>query len=461
MGLSKLGQFIEELSGLTGSWIRQEAFGRIIWGQILLSAVVVIVVVLAVTLLRRILGRLAHREENESARILSHGIEGISWLKVTNQALIPPLTLFLWAWGVYAALLLLLTHVQAGSEPSFLRGVIDGARDVCEIAALFWFLCRGVRLVEVELARCAANTASKWDGVFVALWMKALRIVVPLVGAITSIHALDLPDGPARIFDMLLVPVMIGAIGLTLIQLVITFEKIRLAEFRLDAKDNLEARKVHTRLKLFKTIALWIIVPCTALALLMTFESMRALGTSILASAGVLGIVVGFAAQKSIAATVAGFQIAITQPIRLGNVVLPDGIAPQITVRAKQAEVEERGTLRRTAQRKPGAYRVPLVDGPIVVRVERHLMVVLVGREECAPREDCLDGEEGAGVRVGAQVTRVIGRSQGRARAHQPGTLAEDLVDLSRKTRPGQPKSDPRVKLAIACTGIEVRANQP
>ena len=56
--------------------------------------------------------------------------------------------------------------------------------------------------------------------------------------------------------------------------------------------------------------------------MLMTFESVRQLGTSILASAGIAGIVVGFAAQRSIATLLAGFQIAMTQPIRLDDVVI-------------------------------------------------------------------------------------------------------------------------------------------
>jgi len=59
--------------------------------------------------------------------------------------------------------------------------------------------------------------------------------------------------------------------------------------------------------------------------MLMVFESVRQLGTSILASAGVLGIIVGFAAQKSIATVLAGFQIAMTQPIRLDDVVIVEG----------------------------------------------------------------------------------------------------------------------------------------
>jgi small-conductance mechanosensitive channel len=56
--------------------------------------------------------------------------------------------------------------------------------------------------------------------------------------------------------------------------------------------------------------------------MLMVFESVRQFGASILASAGVAGIVVGLAAQRSIATLLAGFQIALTQPIRVDDVVI-------------------------------------------------------------------------------------------------------------------------------------------
>jgi small-conductance mechanosensitive channel len=57
-------------------------------------------------------------------------------------------------------------------------------------------------------------------------------------------------------------------------------------------------------------------------SILMTFEKVRQLGTTILASAGVVGIVVGMAAQRTIATFIAGIQIAITQPIRVDDVVI-------------------------------------------------------------------------------------------------------------------------------------------
>ena len=57
-------------------------------------------------------------------------------------------------------------------------------------------------------------------------------------------------------------------------------------------------------------------------ALLMQFQSVRSLGVSLLASAGVAGLVIGLAAQKSISTLLAGIQLSITQPVRIGDQVV-------------------------------------------------------------------------------------------------------------------------------------------
>jgi small-conductance mechanosensitive channel len=95
-----------------------------------------------------------------------------------------------------------------------------------------------------------------------------------------------------------------------------------LRQYRLDARDNLHARAVHTQVMVLKKVASTVIVIFTLASMLMVFDSVRQFGASILASAGIAGIIVGLAAQKSIATLLAGFQIALTQPIRVDDVVI-------------------------------------------------------------------------------------------------------------------------------------------
>ncbi len=89
--------------------------------------------------------------------------------------------------------------------------------------------------------------------------------------------------------------------------------------------DNLLARKNLTQLKVFQGIINTLIVIVAISISLLTFDKAKAIGVSLLTSAGILGIVVGFAAQKSLGLILAGIQIAITQPIRLDDVVIVEG----------------------------------------------------------------------------------------------------------------------------------------
>jgi len=90
----------------------------------------------------------------------------------------------------------------------------------------------------------------------------------------------------------------------------------------MEVKDNVRARRVHTQLRLITNIVVVIIVLFSLAFILMTFPEVRQIGVTILASAGITGIIIGFAAQKTLGNLIAGIQIAIAQPIRLDDVVV-------------------------------------------------------------------------------------------------------------------------------------------
>ena len=95
-----------------------------------------------------------------------------------------------------------------------------------------------------------------------------------------------------------------------------------LSRYEIAAKDNLEARRMSTQLDVIQRIVTFIIILIAISSILMTFDKVRQIGVSILASAGIAGIIIGFAAQRSLATLIAGIQIAIAQPIRIDDVVI-------------------------------------------------------------------------------------------------------------------------------------------
>jgi len=317
-----LGQVLNALAGMAGDWTQSVAFAGLSWGQLLLSSAVLVLVAAAAELLRWILRRTARHQDAKVPPGSEARTKPAPWLKLTLEALIPALMLFIWIWGVYAAFALLFVEPQLGQPPPSALNLLSWLKNAGEIAALFWFIFRMIRVVEVRLRQWTATTQSKWDDVIVVLVVRALRLVVPLAGLILVVPTLDLPAASHQLFKQAASLVLIGAVGFIFDQLVNAVEEAVLNQFRVDVRDNLEARKVYTQVKVLKKIAVVVIVIFTAASMLMVFDSVRQLGTSILASAGVVGIIVGFAAQRSIATVLAGFQIALTQPIRLDDVVI-------------------------------------------------------------------------------------------------------------------------------------------
>lgn len=95
--------------------------------------------------------------------------------------------------------------------------------------------------------------------------------------------------------------------------------------FDTSAEDNLKARRATTQIIVLERVIGFIVVAVGIAAGLMTIPGVRQYGASLLASAGVAGLVVGFAAQQTIANVLAGIQIAITQPLRIDDAVVIDG----------------------------------------------------------------------------------------------------------------------------------------
>ncbi|GAB3529663.1 mechanosensitive ion channel [Pontibacter brevis] len=96
-------------------------------------------------------------------------------------------------------------------------------------------------------------------------------------------------------------------------------------QYAIDKSDNIRERKLFTQLTFVKKLAVTIIIFMAASFILLSFDAVRRLGTGLLTSAGVAGIVVGLAAQRSIANLLAGMQLAFTQPIRLDDVLVLEG----------------------------------------------------------------------------------------------------------------------------------------
>lgn len=95
--------------------------------------------------------------------------------------------------------------------------------------------------------------------------------------------------------------------------------------YDLSKADNLKERKIRTQLVFLRKLIVTLIVVVTICVILLSFENLRKLGTGLLTGVGVGGIIIGFAAQRSLSNLLAGFQIAFTQPLRIDDALLVEG----------------------------------------------------------------------------------------------------------------------------------------
>lgn len=110
-----------------------------------------------------------------------------------------------------------------------------------------------------------------------------------------------------------------------LVKVTFVLEDVAKSHFDITVADNLEARQARTRIVLLRRLLTVIVALLGVSILLLQFQGFRVVGTGILASAGIAGIVIGIAAQRPIGNLLAGVQIAITQPFRVDDVVIVEG----------------------------------------------------------------------------------------------------------------------------------------
>jgi small-conductance mechanosensitive channel len=88
--------------------------------------------------------------------------------------------------------------------------------------------------------------------------------------------------------------------------------------------DPFVLRNVQTQVRVLCRVLQVVLVVVFAAIALVQLESVRSLGVSLLASAGLVGVVLGLAAQKPVAALLAGIQVSLTRPVRIGDTVVFD-----------------------------------------------------------------------------------------------------------------------------------------
>jgi len=166
----------------------------------------------------------------------------------------------------------------------------------------------------------------EWARVLVQRVRVPFRIVV-LVGALWLAVGgyLETSDQVDQIVGFTFRALFIAAATWLVCALLYYGEEIAATHYRVDVRDNRVARRVRTQLRMLRRIGVVIIIVCAIGTVLLSIPGAATVGASLFASAGLLSVVAGLAAQSTLANIFAGMQLAFNNALRVDDVVIVEG----------------------------------------------------------------------------------------------------------------------------------------
>src|SRR5580693_8414494 len=187
------------------------------------------------------------------------------------------------------------------------------------------------RLRSRRLREAALKDLEHSRAILILTGAQALQALLPLSFAFLVIPMLGLPDHVVGLFERLTLVSVIISVGIdTLRTLRLVEAKIALRAKKKSGGEERQIRAAETQYSVMHRMLNVLVVLATIGAALTVFDQVRAFGASILTSAGILGLVAGIAAQRTLQNVFAGLQLAITEPIALGDVVEVENVVGTI-----------------------------------------------------------------------------------------------------------------------------------
>jgi small-conductance mechanosensitive channel len=177
------------------------------------------------------------------------------------------------------------------------------------------------KLVFAALRQVVKNKDVFWRGV-IERGRAKLRVMMIIVALGIGVTVSPMDAVPSMQVRSALLFAFILTLGWLASGVLDMWTAMHLRRFNITAEDNLVARKHYTQTRILQRVAKVLLIVVTVGLALMTIAGFRQWGVSLLASAGVVGIIAGLALQPVLTNLLAGIQIALTQPIRIDDAVI-------------------------------------------------------------------------------------------------------------------------------------------
>ncbi len=172
------------------------------------------------------------------------------------------------------------------------------------------------------LGRVSRASDSEADNLVVEALRHPSRWALVALGLVLAAREIAALDTIWQKLAGFVLPALIGWIALSIMR-----AGVAAMELNADVSvaDNLQARRRRTRLAIFSRMGTFLIVFLTIGMMLLSIPGVRDIGVTLMASAGLAALAVGAAAQPALKALIGGLQMALTEPIRIDDVVIVDG----------------------------------------------------------------------------------------------------------------------------------------
>jgi small-conductance mechanosensitive channel len=215
----------------------------------------------------------------------------------------------------------LMLHFPYLSKP-FIQENLFRLLDVFEGLLFFWLVIYIVKCGKLYLLKWAKKNEHAVLGIVVPAVSNSIYALVFLIMVNIVIPILDLTPLPAFLLKKISTACLIGMIGWLIIQIVFVLDKFIINQYVINNNNSFNARKIHTQLSIIKRVIITMIIIVVTASILMLFDSVKNLGTSILTTAGIISAIAAFASQQSLGRIFSGLVMVFTQPIRIGDTVI-------------------------------------------------------------------------------------------------------------------------------------------
>ncbi|MBA2648447.1 MAG: mechanosensitive ion channel [Legionella sp.] len=186
----------------------------------------------------------------------------------------------------------------------------------------YWLFARIIEKFSAYLGQLTIFKQYSSIGIILPFFTSVLKTITFLILFNILLQHLDIPNELSYAFGKLSSILIICAISGTLYKLISIAEELLLHHYTAELNGKIYGRKIVTQTLILKRVAYAILSIITAGSILVLFDNVRTLGASVLTTAGVVGLVLTFTAQRSLGSIFSGLEIALTQPIKMGDKIM-------------------------------------------------------------------------------------------------------------------------------------------